>query len=278
MVRRFRRTGVVAGLALLSATATAAEPCRGPLPASQPRFPDFGFLPAGYAGRVFKLSQDYPKAAPDPTKLPAFFGSEPAENYVEGYLRAGWKDYMKALRTYCFEGNIEADWRVEENPVRRWYHIPWQHYGSIGREGIRGMTKEAEVKKFQLAPDQTYVDGQTYAVAYYNDFAGATIGKVWNDHDHPDMRQAKFANGSIIRKLLFVDVPTEQVSSLVDPVLWQGSICDNFGSDNHSVRPVALIQLDVMVPDDRTRHRLADWDVPVQRHGQEQTPLSVSPD
>ena len=46
-------------------------------------------------------------------------------------------------------------------------------------------------------------------------------------------------------------MPTEQVPSLVTPILWQGFICDNFASDNRSVRPLALIQMDVMVRDDR---------------------------
>ncbi|MDB5351294.1 MAG: hypothetical protein JWN86_2541 [Planctomycetota bacterium] len=239
-------------IALAACPARAAEPGRDAEPAGKGRFPDFGFLPQGYAGRIFKLSQDYPAAPPDRAAIPRFFGLDFRGDWVEGYLRTGWKSYMQELRRYCFEGNVEADWRVEENGVRRWYHMPWQHYGPIGREGIRGMTKEAEVKKYQLASTQTFSGGQTYAVAYYNEFAAYTIGKVWKDHEHPDLRGAEFPRGSVICKLLFVDVPTEQVPSLVDPILWQGYICDNFASNNRSVRPLALIQMDVMVRDDRT--------------------------
>lgn len=239
-------------VAVFFAIALAAGPAGSAEPARKGRFPDFGFLPPGYAGRVFQLSQDYPAVAPDPATLPKFFGHDSGGNWVEDTLRDGWKSYMRDLRAYCFEGNVEADWRVEENPIRRWYHMPWQHFGPIGREGIRGMTKEAEVKKYQLAPGQTHVGGQTYAVAYYNEFAASTIGKVWKDANNPDPTGITFPHGSVICKLLFVDVPTEQVPSLVDPVLWQGYICDNFASDNRSIRPLALIQMDVMVRDDRT--------------------------
>ncbi|WZO96270.1 hypothetical protein EP7_003259 [Isosphaeraceae bacterium EP7] len=254
------RRSVVAGVACCVAAVFVAGVAQGaaPVPAAgteggRGRFPDFGFLPQGYSGRSFKLSQDYPSVAPDKSAVPEFFGAETRSDWVEGSLRAGWKPYMLALRRYCYEGNVEADWRVEENKVRRWYHMPWQHFGPTGREGIRGMTKEAEVKKYQLAPGQTYSGGQTYAVAYYNEIAGYTIGQVWKNHEAPDLQGgAEFGHGSVICKLLYVDVPTEQVPSLVDPILWQGYICDNFASDNRSVRPLALIQMDVMVRDDRT--------------------------
>jgi hypothetical protein len=253
MRRRSRAIRVsVLLLALAGVQARAAEPDRDPASSATRPFPDFGHLPSGYRGRVFTLSQDYPSTLPDEGKIPPFFGPDSPGDWVEGYLRGNWKSYMLEVRRYCFEGNLEADWRPEENAVRRWYHMPWQHYGPTGREGIRGMTKEAEVKKYQLAPAQTYVGGQTYAVAFYNEFGGYTIGKVWRDHDRPDPKGVAFPHGTVICKLLFVDVPTEQVPSLVDPVLWQGFVCDNYASHNRSVRPVALIQMDVMIRDDRT--------------------------
>jgi hypothetical protein len=246
------RRSLIAGALCCVVTALAAVPASAAAPAAKGRFPDFGFLPAGYAGRVFKLSQDFPSVEPDQSAIPEFFADGVQGDWKDGDLKSGWKAYMQALRSYCFEGNVQADWRVEENKVRRWFHMPWQHYGPTGREGIRGMTKEAEVKKYQLSAGQTYSGGQTYAVAYYNEIGAHTIGKVWKDHENPDTKGIGFANGTVICKLLFVDVPTEQVPSLVDPILWQGYICNNFASDNRSVRPLALIQMDVMVRDDRT--------------------------
>ena len=143
------------------------------------RFPDFGFMPPAhqYEGRVFRLSQDYPKQALDPATAPAFCTNDFDD--VTKY----WKRFLLEVRAYCFEGNIfggdvEDDWRVENNKGRRWYHIPWQHYGPNGREGIHGLTKEAPVQPRQLAWTQTYTGGQTYAVAFYNEYAGFTIGQV----------------------------------------------------------------------------------------------------
>jgi hypothetical protein len=227
--------------------------CAGDVDAPPKAFPDFGFLPKGYRGKVFKLSQNYPKDLPGQEQIPEFFKRDFEGDWFKSYFQGGWKSYMIELRRYCFEANIEVDWRVENNKTRRWFHIPWQHYGPKGREGIHGMTKEAEVKKYQLARTQTYVGGQTYAVAFYNEFGGYTIGKVWNDPAKgPKYNHIEFPHGTVICKLLFVDVPTEQVPSLVDPVLWQGYICENYASNNRSIRPLALIQMDVMVRDDRT--------------------------
>src|SRR5262249_15504576 len=155
-----------------------------------------------------------------------------------------WKKYLMQVRDYCFEGNLEADWRVERNTVRHWYHAPWQHYGPSGREGIHGLTKEAPVQPRQLAATQKD-PGQKYAVGFSNECGGYTIGRVWQDHDKPDPGAAKFPCGTVICKVLFVDIPTEQVPSLVDPVLWQGYITDTFDSNNRSVRTLALIQMDV---------------------------------
>jgi hypothetical protein len=87
------------------------------------------------------------------------------------------------VRAYCFEGNIQGgdvkdDWCVQDNKVRKWYHMPWQHYGPNGREGIHGLTKEAPVQPRQLAWGQTDSGRQTYAVAFYSVFGGYTIGQV----------------------------------------------------------------------------------------------------
>lgn len=228
------------------------------VPPSQAPFPDFGFMAeAGqYTGPIFKLSQDYPSQAPDPTKLPAFFTKLPA-TFTNDF--STWRDYMMAVRDYCFEGNLDIDWRVEKNPVRKWYHIPWQHYGQAGREGIHGLTKEAPVKPNQLAigqgqptPGDFY---QTYAVGFFNDFGGYGIGQVWADHTNPNLDATTaphgFPNGTVISKLLFVDVPVAQVPSLVNPTQWQGYIQQTYNNANRSIRTVSLIQMDIAVRDDR---------------------------
>ncbi len=214
------------------------------------RYPDFGFLPPAhqYEGRVFKLSQDYPARLPAPGEIPEIC----TKNFDR--IKANWKQYLMDVRGYCFNGNIkggdvEDDFRVENNKVNRWYHMPWQHYGPTGREGIHGLTKEAPVQPRQFAWTQTQTGGQACAVAFYNEFAGYTIGQVWQDHDNPGrgLKKIEFPVGSVVFKLLFVDVPPEQVAFLNPPLRWQAYITDTYDSNNRSIRHLSLIQADIMV-------------------------------
>ena len=214
-------------------------------------FPDFGFKPSDeeYTGKLFTLSQDYPKQLP--TELPAFFKQLPKDfsNDFES-----WREYMTAVKDYCLEGNLQKNWT--ENPVRGWYHMPWQHYGPMGREAINGLTKEAQIQKGQLAASQT-TTGQTYAVGVYNDFGGYTIGQVWQDPQNPDpshtAKPHSFPNGTVVCKALFADVDRSQVPFLQNPVLWKGYITDTYESAKRVVRDVALIQMDIAVRDTRVK-------------------------
>jgi hypothetical protein len=148
---------------------------------------------------------------------------------------------------------------VQENKARKWYHIPWQHYGDTGRESIHGLTKEAPVQPGQLAPGQgrpTPTENyQTYAVGFFNDFGGYSIGQVWKNHFAPDASATTapngFLEGTVISKLLFVDVPSEQVPSLANPVQWMGYIQKTYQEFARSVRPVNLIQMDIAIKDRR---------------------------
>ena len=103
-------------------------------------FADFGFMPApaDYSGRVFHLSQQYPPTEPGADELPAFLNID---------FRKDWRKYILAARDYCFEGNVgakdaEDDFDVSHQTPVRWFHMPWQHFGAFGREGIHGLTKE----------------------------------------------------------------------------------------------------------------------------------------
>ena len=248
---------LLAALALLGAHAPGRAPVAGPGGAPpgeggrpRHRYPDFGFMPPAnqYEGRVFVLSQDYPAERPDPDKAPPFCTGDFAA------VTKDWRRFALDVRAYCFEGNlfggdVEDDWRVENNKERRWYHMPWQHYGPNGREGIHGLTKEAPVQPRQLAWSQTYSGGQTYAVAIYNEYGGYTIGQVWKDHEHPaqGLKRIEFPVGTVVCKLLFVDVPPQQVPFLNPPLKWQGYVTANYQSTARSIRDLALVQMDVMV-------------------------------
>lgn len=226
---------------------------------AQPLFPNANpqFIPPPsiYSGPLFVLSQNYPAQKP----------AAPPPAFLSMKFKADWKAYMMQVRDYCFEGNTDVDFRVEHNKTRAWFHMPWQDYGPQGREGIHGLTKEAQVQKQQLASSQTYVNGQTVAVGFFNDPGGYTIGQVWADHSNPDPSKSSRPNGfpigTVIFKLLFVDVPSAQVASLANPKQWQAYVDTCFKapcnpqnpsdtSNPRVLKQVSLIQMDISVRTD----------------------------
>lgn len=216
-------------------------------------FPDFGFmLPTAQADslgiRVFRLSQDYPETLP----------TNPQPDFFKIDFKTDWKKYLLAVQKYCFEGNTDVDFRVEDNKVRGWYHMPWQNYTSNGREGFHGLTKEAPVKPYQLASAQSYATGGAWAIGFFNDVAGYTIGRVWNDHNNPDVKAMGkgFNNGAVLFKILFLSIPKDVVEKQI-PFLQNGQWWDAYAtynfpdSVNRKQIQVALIQMDIMVRDER---------------------------
>jgi len=76
---------------------------------AQTKFPDFGFMvppsEVTNVNEVFKLSQDYPKSLPK-NKLPKFYSID---------YKTNWREYLLSVRDYCFEGNTNVDFRVENS-------------------------------------------------------------------------------------------------------------------------------------------------------------------
>ena len=146
-----------------------------------------GDPPADYAGRVFKLSQDYP------TNLP------PMEDYP--WLKIAFKDggpvdpraYLQALLDYGLAGNVDVDFYVEDNRLRKWYGMPWMDWntevasdwpGTDGREFVHGLTHEFDLSGKTLSTLQNdFVD--TWSGAYLNDRAAFGVGQVYCDSDNP---------------------------------------------------------------------------------------------
>jgi len=81
-----------------------------------------GDTSADYKSGFFKLSQDYP------TQLP------PKEAYP--WLKIDFKDggpvdpkaYLQALLDYGLKGNVDVDFYVQDNKVRKWYGLPWMDW------------------------------------------------------------------------------------------------------------------------------------------------------
>jgi len=213
--------------------------------------------PSGWAGPKFELSQDYPNTKPTNQPKPwksIDFRAHPAE-------------YLNAVLQYCCEGNIEVEWRGQDNAARKWYHAPWLDSSSKGREFMHGMTREKSAVPFKLHLNQTKQLG-AYAVGMYNPLGGWAIGRVWADHDNPDASKAIFPEGTVAVKLLFVEVPearegnagipaaerlNSQVPYLANSFEWDGFVSadGNFGTSARKPGRVRLIQIDVAVKDDR---------------------------
>jgi hypothetical protein len=258
---------IAAGLSLLFYFCSVFMPDSGNtaenknfLPVERIDFPDFGFMPSPseYSGRVFRLSDKYPKGKPNQDLA--------VENILSIDFKTDWRKYLEAVREYVFEGNVSKDYEssfyLEDNKVRSWFHVPWQHWGPNGREGYHGLTHEGPVLEQMLAPKQTTAS-YAYAVGFYNDLGGYTIGKVWED-DVPNydfLNYEDFPEGTIVAKILFVPFEEDVVPYLSNPLSWTGYIYDrdnprsmhylDTACQSRSATNMQLIQMDIMVKDAR---------------------------
>jgi hypothetical protein len=256
----------------------AAEPATpNPTTSSSPNpekpyqgFPDFGHMISAtdyhtlktksdrkheYLPPAFRLAQDFPKTKP--TAIPDFFKIDVINN---------WLDYTNKAKEFCFEGNIfggnvEEDFVPQKNTKRKWNHLPWMHWGDQGSEGFHGLIKEAPISPQQLTANQVG-QYQVYAVAFYNDFASYTLGRIWKNPNDPDPTVTDkrfgadngFPVGTVIFKLLFTDAPSAEVDYLQNPVEWTAYITPSWTETvQREVTKVRLIQMDMMIRDDRVK-------------------------
>lgn len=209
------------------------------------KFPSYhpNFPPPDDAPKIFKLSQNYPD-------------TYVKENYP--WLTIDFKakptEYMNAVLRYCLEGNIETNFNGEDNPIRKWYHAPWLHYGSNGREYINGLTRERGTPKFEIHRNQN-VELENWAVGLYNAPGGYALGKVWQTTDnYPAPEKSTFPEGTATFKLLFTDGPVDKVPFLDGTIEWEANIYpDSRTRDIRINRTVRLIQIDIAVKDNRAK-------------------------
>jgi hypothetical protein len=210
-------------------------------------FPDCSYTPppgwnAAAGDPVFVLSQDYPatdtsSSSPQPWKS-IDFHQQPAA-------------YMQAVIDYCYEGNVDGQFRGQDNAIRKWYHAPWLHVGPNGREFTHGLTGERMSRSRELAATQTSTP-HNFAVGLYNAAGGYTIGRVWADPNHPDASKAVFPEGTVAFKLLFTMATKDQVPYLEGAPEW---IADTQRSNDASQirgNKVRLLQIDIAVKDNRS--------------------------
>jgi hypothetical protein len=243
-----KRTLLIASLAFAawaavsSGTRPAAKAPRTPAAAPPaPRranFPDaHDAPPPGWTGPVFKLSQDYPTTSPAT-------GTQPWKAFN---FKTQSVQYLNAVLAYALEGNVEVDFVVQNNAVRKWYHAPWLHFGNNGREFIRGMTRERSSRPKELHPNQTMM-WSNWAVGFYNAPGGFVIGQVWADPNTPDPSLARFPEGTVAFKLLFTQAPVSQVPYLANDFEWLADI-NRVGTTGKQPERLRLLQIDVAVRD-----------------------------
>jgi hypothetical protein len=80
--------------------------------------------------------------------------------------------FAKIIREYCFDGNVDTEFRLNENKIRDWYHAPWMHYrdpnsSCTEREPINGFTFERATPAKEFAATQKEAL-QNWAVGFYN--------------------------------------------------------------------------------------------------------------
>ena len=186
--------------------------------------------------------------------------------------------YVLAVRDYIFQGNIHGgnvadDFILQNNSEGiGWYHMPWQHWGTTGREGYHGLTREGPLGVQVLAPEQTDAS-YAYAVGFYNGPGGYTIGQVWNDpNGGPDLAHMidametgfAFPEGTVVGKFLFTSLDAAQVPWLDNPLQWNSYMyecdadpkvdCPSGGEMMTAPRVTTamnLLQMDIMVKDSR---------------------------
>jgi hypothetical protein len=196
--------------------------------------------PPGWTGPVFRLRQDYPPTRPAAETYPwraVSFRTQPVE-------------YLRRVLAYAYEGNVAVEWEPQRNSVRGWYHAPWMHAGTQGREFVHGLTKERNSAPRELHPSQS-TRFQNWAVSLYNPPGGFVIGRVWRNPTSPNVNSVRFPEGTVAVKLLFTEASVAEVPYLSGSAEWQANIHQSLNSTQRTIRALRLLQIDVAVRDTR---------------------------
>jgi hypothetical protein len=203
----------------------------------------------GWSGNVFHLAQNYPASAP--TDAQPWLKLDPKTQAL---------DYLRTVLAYFYEGNIqstvESSFDPAKNTARQWYNAPWQDFGVGGREFVHGLTRERVSLPGELASQQSS-KWNNYAVGFYNAPGGVTIGKVWNDHENPQVSLANMPEGTVGAKLLFTTATVAEVPYLNGAPEWDAYVYQDVHAsapkqtDPRAITKVRLLQIDIAVKDSR---------------------------
>ena len=190
---------------------------------------------SAYDGPVFQLSDAYPEEPVDERsdqpwrsdEFDAMFDPETdPETRTELAIAYSW-----AVMTYIQAGNIGNDdivndWNVCNNPIRSWYHIPFQTYDVMsGREFTHGLTREAPVS-FSMNTSPDPLNGTMWAVGFFNPTAAYTLGTIWGPDGTPTIptENVSFDEGAVIGKPLFTTLSPSEMPMLSNMPAWDANI------------------------------------------------------
>lgn len=213
------------------------------------RFPSASMpAPQEWKGPVFQLSQDYPTTIEKDDKMP--------------WLKIDYKkepiNYLMTVYRYVIEGNVEANWIIQNNETRKWYHAPWMHYRFVGnmdmgREPINGLTRERDSRPYELSEQQPTIY-QNWAIGFYNPRGGYTVGQVWKDANNPDASKAIFEEGSVSAKIIFTEADSNEVPYLKGSPEFVCLIYKKAGDPTvRKLKKLHLLQVDIAVKDPRAK-------------------------
>jgi hypothetical protein len=176
-------------------------------------------------------------------------------------LKANWKDYLFSVLRYAYEGNIEKDWIVQENPVRKWYHAPWMHTTQNGTEFLHGLHRDRnsclkELTEGVMCEDVKGRTIQNWGISFYNEPGGYYIGKVWREMYNADLDASKpnpkphpkafgdegFPEGTVAIQMFFTEADLDY---LKNSIVWEADI--NRGKT--PPQKVRLLQVNISVKD-----------------------------
>lgn len=190
------------------------------------------------ASDTFVISVNYPKEQPKKADYPwdkIDFTRKP-------------EDWSKAVLAYCLEGNVEADFRLNKNEVRPWYHVPNLTHGRMGRDFLHGLIPARTSLPKELHPNQTR-KVRNFSVEFYNDLGGFTVGQVYCNPSNPDEAAAVFPEGTVFFRLVFTAADTSLVPYLKNTLTWQAFVNANISdpAGNRTTTALNLAQIDVAV-------------------------------
>lgn len=208
--------------------------------------------PAGYSGPVFEPNYDFPTNAAQEAR--------PWEA-IDYTTDEGATACMEAVLAYVLEGQDRTTWRVQANPVRQWYHMPWMGPGANGREFMHGLTSERRSRPGELGPAHTRCR-QNWAVGFYNPTGALTLQRVWSPvaaGGQPNLANMTFAPGAVVAKLLYTEANETEVPLLAgapsitanihEDTNPNDTLCPNAATARRAPATLRLLQLDVAVRD-----------------------------